>query len=668
MGGSAQWHGGRGISADAPVRAGREPIIMRLITVMGPSQTGKSELVKRLAHLDGHAPKVEQAGHLSLSRFTFMGEPWCAIDLAGGPEYARMAGAALLASDAAVLCVSPDPDEAVLAAPYLRAAEAAGTPCLIFINRMDTPKGRVRDIVSALQAYTSHAIVLRQIPIREGGQVVGAVDLISERAWRYREGLPSVLVEMPKAESDREQEARAALLEHMSEYDDKLLEELIEDHEPAKGALFEIARRETRESVILPCFLGAASHMNGVTRLMKALRHEAPGIEALRDRLNAGQGLAVAFHAQNRKHLGKCTFIRALGVGVTQGAALGGGSVGGLSELGGKSGHDHLAPGDVAIAVKADHLNAGEIYSAGGRLPAPDWAKGAPPAMVRLFTPKHEKDDARLSTALQRLVEADTALKLTQDEATGHALLAMQGPMHMRATLAQLADGFGVEVEAHSPAPRYRETISAAVEEAYRHRKQSGGAGQFADVVMTVAPVGRGEGFRFSEVVKGGAVPRNYIPSVEEGARDALVKGPLGFPVIDLSVTLTDGKHHAVDSSDYAFRTAGRQGVKEALAKAGPVLLQPVDRVDIHIPSIYAGSMVSLISTLKGQVLGFDRDPACRGWDIFRALLPAAAEEELVAGLAAATQGTAWHETSFDHYEELYGREAERISKEHAVA
>lgn len=641
---------------------------MRLITVMGPSQSGKTELVKRLAHLDGHPPKVEQAGHLALSRFTFLGEPWCAIDMAGGPEYARMAGAALLASDAVVLCVAPDPAEAVLAAPYLRAIEAAGTPCLIFINRMDTPKGRVRDIVSALQAYTSHAVVLRQIPIREGGQVVGAVDLISERAWRYREGLPSVLVEMPNAESDREKEARSALLEHMSEYDDKLLEELIEDHEPARGALYEIARRETQESVILPCFLGAASHANGVMRLMKALRHEAPGVEALAARIGGAKALAVGFHAQYRKHLGKCVFIRALSAGVAQGAALGGASIGGLSELGAKSGHDQLAVGDVAIAVKADHLNAGMIYGATDSAPAPDWARGAPPALARLLTPAHERDDVRLSAALARLAEADPALAVQQDEGSGHALLRVQGPMHLRHTLVQLADGFGVEVEALVPQPRYRESISSAIEETYRHRKQSGGAGQFADVALTVGPMARGEGFRFSETVKGGAVPRNYIPSVEEGARDALVKGPLGFPVIDVAVTLTDGKHHAVDSSDYAFRTAGRQGVKEALSKAGPVLLQPVERVDVHIPSIFAGSMVSLISSLKGQVLGFDRDPACRGWDIFRALLPAAAEEDLITALGSATQGTAWHEATFDHYEELYGREAERISKEHAEA
>ena len=641
---------------------------MRLITVMGPSQSGKTELVKQLAHLDGHPPKVEQAGHMALSRFTFLGEPWCAIDMAGGPEYARMIGGALFASDAAVLCVAPDPNEAVLAAPYLRAIEASGTPCLIFINRMDQPKGRVRDIVSALQAYTSHAIVLRQIPIREGGQVVGAVDLISERAWKYREGQPSVLVEMPSSETDREAEARSALLEHMSEYDDHLLEDLIEDHEPAKGALFEIARRETQESVILPCFMGAASHMNGVTRLMKALRHEAPHVEALRDRLGAGQAVAVGFHAQNRKHLGKCTFLRALTSGVAQGAMLGGGGVGGLSELGGKSGHEKLEPGDVAIAVKSDQLNAGTVLTGSAVLAAPAWAQAAPPAMARLLKPVHERDDVRLSAGLAKLAETDPCLTVAQDDASGHAVLRVQGAMHLRQTLAQLADTFGIEVEAHPPSPRYAETISAKVDETYRHRKQSGGAGQFADVSMTVGPQPRGEGFRFSEVVKGGAVPRNYIPSVEEGARDALAKGPLGFPVIDVAVTLTDGKHHAVDSSDFAFRTAGRQGVKEALGKAGPVLLQPIERVDVHIPSIYSGAMVSLISSLKGQVLGFDRDPACRGWDIFRALLPASAEEELVMNLGSATQGTAWHEAAFDHYEELYGREAEKISKEHAEA
>ncbi|MCV2868573.1 elongation factor G [Defluviimonas sp. WL0002] len=641
---------------------------MRCITVLGPSHSGKSELVKQLATLDGTPARVETAGHLALTRFGFMGEDWCAIDMAGGPEFARMAGAPLLASDVAILCVAADPDEAVLAAPWLRAIEEAGVPCMIFINRMDAPKGRVRDIVSALQAYTNHAIVLRQIPIREGGQVVGAIDLISERAWRYREGQPSTLVAIPKAEVDREHEARAELLEHMSDFDDALLEELIEDHEPATGALFAIARRETQDSVLIPTFMGAASHMNGVMRLMKALRHEAPQVDALKARLGQSDALAVGFHAQNRKHLGKCVFLRALAEGVAVGAQLGGDNLGGMTEMGGKSQVDRLPPGEIALTVKSDQLDAGKLFSSSAVHAAPDWARGCPPALTRIVKPANERDEVRLSTALSRLAEADPTLSVGQDEGTGHVAIRLQGPMHQRQTLAALAEDFGIEVTIDAPAPRYCETISSRVEEHYRHRKQSGGAGQFADVALTVSPVGRGEGFRFDEVVKGGAVPRNYIPSVEEGAREALTKGPMGFPVIDISVTLTDGKSHSVDSSDYAFRTAGRMGVREALQKAGPVLLQPIERVDIHVPSIYSGAMVSLVSSMKGQVLGFDADPAFRGWDIFRALIPASATEDLVMALGSSTQGTAWHETEFDHYEEIYGKEADKISKEHAVA
>jgi elongation factor G len=402
-------------------------------------------------------------------------------------------------------------------------------------------------------------------------------------------------------------------------------------------------------------------------RLMKALRHKVPQVDALRARLGVKMALAVGFHAQIRKHLGKCVFLRALDRGVQQGASLAGGGIGGLTEVGAATATGELPLGAVALAVKSDQLNAGQIFDAAATHPVPDWARGAPPALARLIRPVHDKDDVRLSTALAKLAETDPMVSVAQDEASGHAVIRLQGPIHLRSVLTGLGDDFGVEISAEQPEPRYRETISTRVHETYRHRKQSGGAGQFADIALTVEPLPRGEGFRFSEVVKGGAVPRNYIPSVEEGARDATAKGALGFPVIDISVTLTDGKHHAVDSSDFAFRTAGRQGVKEAMAKASPVLLQPIDRVEIHVPSIYSGAMVSMVSALKGQVLGFDRDPACRGWDIFRALLPASVGETLVTSLASSTQGTAWHEASFDHFEEIYGREADRIAQQHTA-
>jgi elongation factor G len=223
-----------------------------------------------------------------------------------------------------------------------------------------------------------------------------------------------------------------------------------------------------------------------------------------------------------------------------------------------------------------------------------------------------------------------------------------------------------MDVEEVMPAPEYRETISKSQETAYRHKKQTGGAGQFADVRLVVAPGARGSGFSFSEVVKGGAVPRNYIPAVEAGARDTMERGPLGFPVLDVSVTLTDGLHHAVDSSEMAFRIAGRRGVAEALKAAGPVLLQPVCRVAIHAPAQFTGSLGPIVASHAGQVLGFDADPRNKGWEIFEALVPGSALSAIATDIRAATQGVGWHEASFDHYEELHGKAADRIVQERA--
>jgi elongation factor G len=643
---------------------------MRTVAVLGPSGSGKSLLIEQLSHLEGHAPQREQADHLALSVFPFMGERWAAMELAGGPDWAGMAGPLLLAADAAVICVAPDPAAAVLAAPYFRAAEAAGTPTLVFVNRMDAAQGRMRDIVAALQAFTGHVLALRQVPIREGGQVVGAVDLISERAWRYRDGQASTLIELPADLADREHEAREALLEHMADFDEALLEELVEDRVPASAALYGIAAREFARGEVIPVLMGSALHRNGITRLMKALRHEAPGPEALAARLAGGGAApqAVAFHAENRKHLGKVAFLRALGPGVAQGAQTGGGNIGGLVAPGGAGAASPLGVGDVALAVKSDHLAAGQVLAEGGALARPAWAAGHRPTLARLILPEAERDEVRLSAALARLQETDPALRVETAAEGGEAVLRVQGPMHLRRVLAHLTDDFAIPVREAPVGGNWRETATRPAEIRHRHKKQTGGAGQFAEVAITLAPRARGEGFVFDEVVKGGAVPRNYIPSVAAGAEDALARGPLGFPVIDVAVTLTDGKAHAVDSSDHAFRTAGRAAVREALEAAHPVLLQGIERVEIHVPSVFTGTLMPLFGTLKGQVLGFEADAAQRGWDVFRALLPAASLDDLHTALAGATQGTAWFETAFDHYEEVYGRDAEAVSKARLAA
>ncbi|TKT56322.1 elongation factor G, partial [Rhizobiaceae bacterium LC148] len=316
-------------------------------------------------------------------------------------------------------------------------------------------------------------------------------------------------------------------------------------------------------------------------------------------------------------------------------------------------------------AVKSDHIPVPSLLTPGQAIAPPDWATPPTPMLERILVPSSERDEAKLSATLAKLTETDRGLKVMQEEGTGAMLICAQGPVHLRELRKMLSEVFRVEVSERAPNPVYRETISKPSNVHYRHRKQTGGAGQFADVHLSVRPNDRGQGFAFKETVKGGTVPRNYIPAVEAGAREAMEKGPLGFQVIDIDVTLTDGQYHSVDSSDFAFRAAAKMGVRQALSEASAVLMQPVIRVEIHIPSIFSGGMVTLVSSLKGQVLGFDRDENAKGWDIFRALVPGGALEELARSLRSATQGIGYYSKAFDHFEELYGKEADAIINAH---
>ena len=634
---------------------------MRVLTVIGPAHSGKSTLTAALAALDGRATSLEIGDAVSVTTFDYLGDDWAAIDIAGGADALAHAGPALAASDAVVLCVPPAEDAAVLSAPYLRLIEESGVPCWLFINRMDQATDRMRDIVAALQTYSGHHIVLRQVPIREGETITGSVDLISERAWKYREGEPSDLIELPEDIQGREQEARADLLESLSDFDDALLEQLIEDKRPVPEDVYPLTAQVAEGSDLISAFVGAASHNNGVTRLMKSLRHEAPRVEVARARIGGDGALAMSPISDIRKHLGKLTLLRALGDGVAPAARVGGDTIGSLTQIDAKTSVSALKPGEIALAIKSDHLSVGRLYTADGDADLPHWAAARPPGLHALLTPVHERDEVRLSAALQKLAQIDPGITLAQDATSGKAILSVQGPQHMRRVTQKLEADFGLEVAEAPVPPQYRETITKPVDHHHRHRKQSGGAGQFADVQITLKPAARGSGFAFDEVVKGGAVPRNYIPAVEHGAVDACAKGPHGFPVVDVSVTLTDGKSHSVDSSDFAFRTAGAAAVREALTMAGPVLLQPIVHVDVHVPSIYAGGLVPTVSSLGGQVLGFEGDPGAAGWDIFQATLPASQVQDLFRALAGETRGTAWISEHFDRYEEVRGAEAERI-------
>ncbi|MEM6623225.1 MAG: elongation factor G [Pseudomonadota bacterium] len=638
----------------------------KCIAVLGAQGIGKSTLANGLCALEGAKPPAPSAHETRIGAFTFLDEDWTVLDCPGSLEFLQQSMDALLVADIAVICVSPNPEHAVLSAPFIRLAEQAGVPAVLFINRLDEALERARDIVAALQGYSTHPVVLRQIPMRQDGTIVGAVDLVSERAWKYRQGEHSELIEIPEDLHDREAEARGAFLENLSEYDDWLLEELIEDRMPACDVVYNICTRVLRDATVTPAFMGCASRGNGIFRLMKALRHETPGPDAKADAL--GGAAAVSFLARHRKHVGKTVYVRALRA-LSSGDMLGGGALGPMSVYGpGGAVQAPSAPaGSVVAAIKSDHLDGGAVLDAEA-MPAPAWHRALPPLTRQGIVAENDRDDAKLSEALHKVVAEDASLLLEHDTETGAFVLAGQGAQHLRHARDVLVETFGVPtVEREVTAP-LRETMTKPADVHYRHKKQSGGAGQFADVKLTVAPTSRGDGFVFNETIHGGSVPKNYIPAVESGAREATDRGPLGFPVVDIAVTLTDGQYHSVDSSDMAFKIAGRGGVRQALEEGGSVLLEPIYAVSFDVPSVFTGALNPLISSQRGQVLGFDRAADGEGWDVLRALLPGSVLAGLIGDVRSVTQGVGRFDVVFDHYQELYGRDADQLIASRARA
>ena len=278
---------------------------------------------------------------------------------------------------------------------------------------------------------------------------------------------------------------------------------------------------------------------------------------------------------------------------------------------------------------------------------------------LAIVTSDH-KDDVKLNGALTKLREEDPTLSMTQAQDTSETVLHGQGEMHLNATVARLSNNYALKVTTHKPQVAYKETIRRAVHEHGRLKKQSGGHGQFADVKIDISPRERGSGFEFIDKVVGGAVPRNFIPAVGEAAEEAAKKGPFGFPVVDISVTLVDGQFHSVDSSDMAFKTATSLAMKEGLAKADPVLLEPIYRVSISVPNDYTARAQRLITGRRGQILGFAEREGWPGWDDVEALVPEAELHDLIIELRSQTLGLGTYRKEFDHLAETRGGEMRR--------
>lgn len=660
----------------------------KVIALVGSTGAGKTSLAEAMLFAAGAIPRLGSvkdgtsigdasseararggSTELNLMHFTWMDEPYVLLDVPGAPGFAGDADLALSVADLALVVIDPDPARAAQIEPVLRGLETLGVPRAVFVNRIDQARGSIEELLEALQPMSAAALVARQIPIRSSEHVDGFVDLALERAYHYRPGKPSELIPMPSEVEAVEAAARFHMLEQLADYDDVLLEQLLSDETPDLDVVFGDLRRETAAGQAVPVLFGSALNGFGVRRLLKMLRHDAPGMELAAARLGIVEGTAQVFKIMNGSSVGRLAVARLFGGPVQEGAdwtdedghslragalfALQGAAAAKVRETG---------RGEVVGIAKLEGLRAGDRLSVTGSkpAPAPPRRKAAANCAIAISVKDH-KDEVRLSAAIGRLIEEDAGLDWAADGMTSEMLLRGATDEHLAVALERLKRRYGVDVTTRPPTVAYKETIRKSVTQRGRHKKQTGGHGQFGDVIIEVRPLGRGEGFRFDERVTGGAVPKQWIPAVELGVRDAMESGPLGFPVVDVAVTLTDGSYHSVDSSELAFRLAGRIAMSEALSAAAPYLLEPFTLVEIHVPGSATSRVTSFLASRRGQMLGIAPREGWSRWDLIRTLLPGAELHGLDSELRSLSQGMAQFETKFDHFEEVNGKLATAI-------
>ena len=653
----------------------------RVVALVGPYLSGKTSLLENILHMTGasrsasngervfgdDSPEAKSLGmgvEINTASTHFLNDCYVFLDCPGSIEFAQEARNAIHAADVAVVVVEADPERIIALSPILHELESEGIPHLVFVNKIDRANVHVRDVAAALEEVSALPVVLRHLPIREGDDITGFVDLAANRAYRYQLRRGASLIEMPASLSEQITSERFNLMETIADFHDDLMEELLEEINPSPEEVFQDLADDMRSSRIMPVLMGSATNGFGLRRLMKALRHEMPDFNDTLARLHAeprDDNTGYVFKTRYQQHMGKMSYVRLLSGQLSEGDMIGGQRLTSMMRLAGKdlARTSIAAPGEIIVLGRMESLHTGDCIGDVGV----ECAEALKPVYAKALVVDDRRMEARLSEALHKLIDEDPSYALEHRLETGELILWGQGEMHLRAARARLEEKYSVEVEMESPHVPYKETIRKSTTRHTRFKKQTGGHGQFGDVVIEVRPRGPGEGFDFGNTISGGAIPKQYIPSVEAGVKEYLQRGPLGFPVVDVAVTLKDGSYHNVDSSDMAFKTAGRMAMSEAMPDCVPVLLEPIEKVEVMAPANFTARINSLIASRRGQILGFDARPGWPGWDKVEAHIPQSEMEDLIIELRSLTLGSGTFTHDFHHLTELTGGLRDRVLK-----
>ncbi|MGD9495934.1 MAG: elongation factor G [Armatimonadota bacterium] len=676
-----------------------QPHELRNVALIGHRGVGKTSLNEALLHVAGAINQLgsvdsgtavadfeeqERERKISISpalcHLQYRHTKVNLVDCPGYSEFYADALYGLWAADNALLVLDAAAGVEVHTIKMYDAAREAGVGIIGVVNKLDNERAEFAAAVASMnESLTGCEAVPVQLPIGQGGSFEGVVDLLSGKAWRGAGELAQVPAEM----ADAVEEARESLIDAVAATDDELTEKYLEEGGLSREELLGGLRAAIAAGTLVPVLCTAATREIGARPLLDFLVDAAvsPAHAGARMAMQGDEQVAlvadpsaspvvIVFKTMADPYVGRVSLLRVLAGTVKADGDLYNTANGererlsGLAVTQGRESESvpELVAGDMGSAVRLEDTSTGDTLAAQGsnlRVPPPQ----TPEPMYAVAVKAASRADAdKLSDALARLGAEDMGLHYERNVETGELLLSGLGPMHLDVAVAKLRHQYDVDVSMSEPRVAYRETIRRAVRVQGRHKKQTGGRGQFGDVWIRVEPAERGSGFEFVNEIKGGSVPTQYIPAVEKGLRAALARGYLaGYPIVDLRITLDDGSAHPVDSSDMAFQMAAAIGLRNAMEQAEPVLLEPIMNVTVTGPEDIMGDIMSDLNAKRGRILGTDRAGSLQ---VIKAQVPQSEMMRYAADLRSISQGRASYEMEFSHYEQLPPHLAEQVIAE----
>ncbi len=653
--------------------AGKTSLAEALLLEAGAiSRFGRVEDGAAVCDFDPEEQKRGISISLALAPFEWKGHKVNLIDTPGYADFEGEALAALRVADLAVFVVSAVEGVEVQHERLWKAAQAMGIPRMIFVNKLDRERASFERTLDELRDRFGAGVAPLELPIGAEDSFRGVADLLTDRAYVYDDGRATV-EEIPEDMEDLEHQVHDNLVEGIVVADDTLLERYLDGDVPSAEELERTLAVGVDQATVFPVVCGSATARVAIDRLADFLCEIGPSpLDRPPVPVRAGEStvtvspdpeaepLAFVFKTVADPYVGQLSLFKVLSGTIRPDDHLLNPRSGaderlhGLFTLRGREHLDvtELPAGDIGGVAKLSATRTGDTLTAKGIPVIVEPIEWPEPVLAIAVRARTQADDDKLANALHRLVEEDPAIVVERDDETHQTLLKGSGETHLQITLERLERKFGVNVDTEEVRVAYRETITASAEAEGKYKKQSGGHGQFGVATIRIEPLERGGGFEFVDQIVGGAIPRQFIPAVEKGIEETMAEGGVhGFPVVDVRVICTDGKYHSVDSSEMSFKMAGRLAFREAMAKASPVILEPISLLEVTVPSELQGDVMGDLNSRRARVQGTEM--ADTGEQTIVALVPTSELRRYAIDLRSKTGGRGRFRARHDHYDIL---------------